>query len=121
MRYCKNCRKFTAGSPAYCQFCARSYNVKLCPRGHKNPRAATACSECGSRDLSTPHARQSGMSLIGTILGLLILSALSIYAVYFAYRLVTTPDALLGLMKLGLGLALVLLVWAFAFDPSPRK
>jgi hypothetical protein len=61
------------------------------------------------------------MSLIGTILGLLILSALSIYAVYFAYRLVTTPDALLGLMKLGLGLALVLLVWAFAFDPSPRK
>ena len=121
MRYCNNCRKFTAGHPAYCQFCARSYNVKLCPRGHKIPRAASACATCGSRDLSTPHSRQSGISLLGTIIGLVILGTLSIFAIYFAYRLATTPDALLGLMKLGLGLGLLLLVWAFAFDSSPRK
>jgi len=121
MRYCNNCRKFTAGKPPYCQFCARSYNVKLCPRGHKSPRAATACSQCGSRDLSTPHSRQSGMSLLGTIIGLVILTALSIFAVFFAIRLATAPDALLGLMKIGLALALLLLVWAFAFDSSARK
>jgi RNA polymerase subunit RPABC4/transcription elongation factor Spt4 len=51
MRYCRNCRKFTAGKPAYCNFCGRSYSVKLCPRGHRNPRSADACAECGSREL----------------------------------------------------------------------
>lgn len=115
MRYCRNCRKFTAGAPLYCQFCGRSYGVKLCPRGHRNPRASNACSECGSRDLSTPHSPQSGLSLIGIIIGCLILAALCIYAGYFAYRLFTTPDALLQLMELGLGLGLVLLVFIFAF------
>jgi len=116
MRYCRNCHKFTAGQPAYCQFCARSYGVKLCPRGHKNPRAANACSECGSRDLSTPHGPQSGLSLIATVIGVLILTALSIYAVYFAYRLVIDPNNLLRLMLMGLGLGLVLLVFVLTTD-----
>jgi hypothetical protein len=121
MRYCRNCRKFTSGKPAFCQFCGRSYGVKLCPRGHKNPRAANACSECGSHELSTPHAPQSGMSLVGTVLGFVILGALSIYAAYYAYSLLTAQGALLSLMLVGLGLGLVLLAWMFAFGPSKRK
>lgn len=121
MRYCRNCRKFTSGKPAFCQFCGRSYGVKLCPRGHKNPRAANACSECGSHELSTPHAPQSGMSKIGTVIGFLILGALTIFAAYYAYSLVTAPGALLSLMLVGLGLGLLLLAWMFAFGPSKRK
>ncbi len=31
--------------------------MKLCPRGHRNPRNAEACSLCGSRDFSTPQPR----------------------------------------------------------------
>ncbi len=121
MRYCRNCRKFTAGQPAYCQFCGRSYGVKLCPRGHKSPRAASVCSECGSHELSTPHSSQAGMSLIGTVIGYVILSSLILFALYFAYRLFTSPDSLLWLMKLGLGLALVLLVWMNVFGQPGRK
>jgi RNA polymerase subunit RPABC4/transcription elongation factor Spt4 len=121
MRYCCSCHKFTAGKPQYCQFCGRSYGVKLCPRGHKNPRAANVCSECGSEELSTPHSSQTGMSLIGTVIGYVILSALVLFALYFAYHLFTDPDSLLWLMKLGLGLALVLLVWMNAFGASGRK
>ncbi|HEY2933124.1 MAG TPA: hypothetical protein VGK99_15385 [Acidobacteriota bacterium] len=54
MRYCNNCHRITEGDPLFCQFCARSYDVKLCPHRHVNPRIADVCSECGSRDLSTP-------------------------------------------------------------------
>jgi hypothetical protein len=121
MRYCRNCQKFTSGQPAFCQFCGRSYGVKLCPRGHRNPRSANSCSECGSHELSTPHAPQSGMSKIGTVIGFLILGALSAYAAFYAYSIVTAPGTLLDLMLIGLGLGLVLLVWMFAFGSSKPK
>jgi hypothetical protein len=61
------------------------------------------------------------MSLIGTIVGIVILAALSVFAVYFAAAVVTKPAALLGLMKLGLGLGLVLLVWASVFGSGSHK
>ena len=58
MKYCYNCNHITPGEPLYCNFCGRSYDVKLCPRRHVNPRRAEACSQCGSRDLSTPQPRR---------------------------------------------------------------
>src|SRR5208282_5766615 len=54
MKYCYNCNRVTVGEPLFCNFCGRSYNVKLCPRLHKNPRNAQACAQCGSHELSTP-------------------------------------------------------------------
>lgn len=57
MKYCYNCNRITAGQPLFCNFCGRSYNVKLCPRHHANPRTAEACSQCGSREFSTPQPR----------------------------------------------------------------
>ena len=57
MKYCYNCNRVTPGHPLFCNSCGRSYNVKLCPRFHPNPRNAEACSRCGSRDLSTPQPR----------------------------------------------------------------
>lgn len=56
-RYCFNCDRITVGEPLFCNHCGRSYSVKLCPRLHSNPRGAEACSQCGSRDLSTPQPR----------------------------------------------------------------
>ena len=55
MRYCNQCHRMTAGEPLFCNFCGRSYELKLCPHRHPNPRNAEICSQCGSRDLSTPH------------------------------------------------------------------
>ena len=57
MTYCYHCGRFTAGQPLFCQFCGRSFDVKLCPRLHPNPRYAEVCSQCGSRELSTPQPK----------------------------------------------------------------
>jgi len=57
MRYCNQCHRITSGQPLFCNFCGRSYNVKLCPQRHPNPRSAEICSQCGSREMSTPQPR----------------------------------------------------------------
>lgn len=54
MRYCHNCHKVTTGEPLFCHACGSTYDAKLCPARHLNPCWATVCSQCGSRDLSTP-------------------------------------------------------------------
>ena len=55
--YCYACGHATGGEPLFCNSCGRSYDVKLCPRLHVNPRLAETCSQCGSRDLSIPQPR----------------------------------------------------------------
>ena len=57
MKYCANCNHITPGEPLFCETCGRSYDIKLCPRLHPNPRSAQICSRCGSRELSTPQPR----------------------------------------------------------------
>jgi RNA polymerase subunit RPABC4/transcription elongation factor Spt4 len=57
MKYCHQCHKLTLGEPVFCNFCGSSYAVKLCGRLHSNPRSAQACSQCGSRDFSTPQPK----------------------------------------------------------------
>jgi len=59
MTYCFHCGRMTWGKPLFCNYCGRSFDVKLCPRLHVNPRNATACSQCGSSDLSTPQPKVS--------------------------------------------------------------
>src|SRR2546421_5687182 len=54
MRYCHNCHKTTTGEPLFCHSCGSTYDAKLCPGRHINPRWATVCSQCGSRDFSAP-------------------------------------------------------------------
>jgi hypothetical protein len=59
MRYCNHCHHITAGQPLFCNYCGRSYDLKLCPSRHANARSAEICSQCGSRELSIPHPRVS--------------------------------------------------------------
>jgi RNA polymerase subunit RPABC4/transcription elongation factor Spt4 len=59
MKYCFQCGRLTSGEPLFCNFCGRSYDVKLCHSRHVNPRSAEVCSQCGSRDLSTPQPKVS--------------------------------------------------------------
>lgn len=54
MRYCSQCHRLTAGDPLFCTHCGATYDAKLCPARHLNHRHAEFCSQCGSRDLSTP-------------------------------------------------------------------
>lgn len=85
MKYCYQCGKMTAGEPLYCGTCGRTYDVKLCPRQHVNPRGAEVCSKCGSRELSTPQPRIP-MSL--RLLALLIRLGLGLLLFYASLTLV---------------------------------
>jgi hypothetical protein len=54
MKRCTSCFRYSLGDPTFCTYCGRSYDVRLCPRGHRNARSSTFCADCGSSDLSTP-------------------------------------------------------------------
>ena len=117
MKFCYHCGRVTAGEPLFCNFCGRSYDVKLCPRLHPNPRNAEACSQCGSRDLSTPQPKvplwvpivEFLISLVpGLILALL--SALIVGSLVVA--LLRNPSLLLMVVLLGCALGVLWWVWA---------
>lgn len=79
MKYCFGCGKLTPGDPAYCQFCGKTYDVKLCSRGHQNPRNAEVCSQCGSRELSKPQPK---IPMSWRLLALLIQLGLGVLLAY---------------------------------------
>jgi len=91
MRYCNQCHRITPGQPLFCNFCGRSYDSKLCPHRHPNPRSAEICSQCGSRELSTPQPRlplwlMPLVALLSALPGLLLASI----SVLFVFGLVRT-------------------------------
>jgi hypothetical protein len=112
MRYCNHCRRITAGEPLFCNFCGRSYDYKLCPHRHPNPRTAEVCSTCGSRELSTPHPKvplwiKALISSLSIFPGILLL----LLSVFFLFGLVqvllTNQQALFEFMLIGLFLGLL--------------
>jgi RNA polymerase subunit RPABC4/transcription elongation factor Spt4 len=110
MKYCYHCGRLTSGEPPFCQFCGRSYNVKLCPRQHANPRFADVCSQCGSRELSTPQPKVSPW---WKVLEFLLRILFGIVLVYLSLSLLVTllrsPMVQAGLLALGF---LLLVLWA---------
>lgn len=106
----------TLGDPRFCNFCGRSYDQKLCPRLHVNPREAEVCSQCGSRDLTTPHPKLSLWSrcllvLASTLPGI-VLAFLSIaYLALYIYVLLARPALRLPVMLLGAVLGLLWLLY----------
>ena len=84
LSYCYNCGKFTGGKPLFCGHCGRSYDVKLCPRLHQNPRGAEVCSQCGSRELSTPQPK---IPMTWRLLALLVRLGLGLLLVYLSLTL----------------------------------
>lgn len=116
MRLCTNCYQITAGKPLFCNRCGRSYNLKLCSRLHANPRAAKVCSECGSKDLSTPQPKvffllRPLVFLVGLGPAVILAAVAGTYLAFYIHRLFTNPDDLLPLMCIGFLLWLLLLVW----------
>ncbi len=117
MKYCWNCNHITPGEPSFCNACGRSYNVKLCPRQHPNPRSAEACSQCGSRDLSTPQPRVPFWApvvefLLSLVPGL-ILFALSVIALAaLATAVAHSPQLLCSAVCLLIALGILWWVWS---------
>lgn len=116
MRYCYSCNKITNGEPLFCNFCGRSYDVKLCPRLHKNPRYATICSQCGSRELSTPAPKQPiwiSLAVFGLALvpGVLLLTVSVLFLAGLFQALLSNPRMLLAFGFLALALMVLWAMW----------
>ena len=113
MKYCYQCGKMTAGEPLYCGTCGRTYDVKLCPRSHVNPRGAEVCSKCGSRELSTPQPKVP-MSL--RLLALLVRLALGLLLFYASLSLVIallrTREVQQLMVAFGMLLAVLWWLWS---------
>ena len=107
--------------PLYCNFCGRSYDVKLCPRSHVNPRVAEVCSQCGSRELSTPQPKVSmGWRvleyLVRVVIGVLLVYvslALLLAAIEDLLRMPAIQNGLLAL-----DILLVVLWWLWSKLPD---
>jgi hypothetical protein len=98
----------TEGEPLFCNHCGRSYDVKLCPRLHTNPRGAEVCAKCGSRELSTPQPKIPMIwRLLAIIVRLgigLVLFAASLWLVIALTRTSASRQALVALGALLAGL-----------------
>lgn len=120
MKYCHNCHRITVGEPLFCSFCGRTYEVKLCPRLHPNPRTADVCSQCGSRDLSTPEPHSSFWThflerLVHVLPGIFLLLISVMFFAAFLQAFLTNP-AVQG-QFLTVGLLLALLWWLYVKLP----
>lgn len=107
MKYCNNCFRFAIGQPPYCTSCGRSYDLRLCKRGHINSRHSQFCSECGSDDLSfaappeTLLSRLSRWSVqlcFGMFVGVVALAVVTSIFVAIDWSVVGPRLVLLGLV-----------------------
>jgi Flp pilus assembly protein TadB len=94
----------------FCNFCGRSYDFKLCPSRHPNPRNAEVCNQCGSRELSTPQPRVPlwlvpMVALLSVLPGLLLAGVTVLFLIALVNALVHSPQALFQLMLIGLMLS----------------
>lgn len=112
MKYCYHCGTMTAGDPLYCSRCGRTYDVKLCSRQHVNPRGVEVCSQCGSRELSTPQPR---IPMALRLLALLVRLGLGLLLFYvtlsLAVTLIETPQFRQLLIACGMLLAILWWLW----------
>lgn len=112
MKYCYACGTVSPGNPFFCISCGRTYSVKLCPRRHMNPRYAEACSECGSRDLSTPQPKVSVWWKITELLVRVFLGILLAFvSLSVIVALLRTPVMQAMLIVLGFMIAALWAIW----------
>ena len=123
MRRCTSCFRFHPGTPTFCAYCGRSFDVRICSRGHRNPRGVQYCAECGSADLSTPAPPASflhhfsGFVLYlfsGLTIALIVVTAVLAVLRTIDWSVLSGPLAELVLM-------LAFLYWTTTLLPGPVK
>lgn len=124
MRYCFSCKRLTAGDPLFCGQCGSTYDVRLCPRLHVNPRGARVCSQCGSHDLTTPQPRRGVLTSLWFFVLLrlpgVVLLLLSIWLFLAMLSELLTNQEIQG-QFFGLLLLLGVGWWAFTQLPTPVR
>jgi DNA-directed RNA polymerase subunit RPC12/RpoP len=110
MKYCYHCGHTTGGKPLYCNSCGRTYDVKLCPKLHVNPRLANACSSCGSRVLSTPQPKVPIRWRVAQWVVQIVSAIVLICLIGVIHKMTGSPKVLL------LGIAILSSVWWIVRD-----
>lgn len=123
MRRCTNCFRFHPGTPVFCSHCGRTFGVRICSRGHRNPRGVAFCSECGSAELSTPAPKPS---LLHHLSGLALYGFATFIALALALMLVLTGLESIDWTEVSgplfsLFLMLAFLYWTTTLLPGPVK
>jgi len=121
MKYCHHCGTLTPGQPLFCGSCGRTYDVKLCSRLHMNPRRADVCSQCGSRDLSTPQPRMRFRDRVMSTFVMIVLGAVlflgSLLVILAVLRAALSNAQVQGAVAL-IAILLVLLWWMWLQLPK---
>lgn len=121
MKYCHHCGTLTPGQPLFCGSCGRTYDVKLCSRLHVNPRRADVCSQCGSRDLSTPQPKMRFRDQVMSTFVMIVLGAVlflgSLLVILAVLRAALTNAQVQGAVALTV-ILLVLLWWMWLQLPK---
>lgn len=123
MRRCTSCFRFHPGNPTFCSRCGRSFDHRICHRGHINPREAQYCAECGSADLSTPASPASFLyRLTGLVLYIFSGAVIGIVVITLVVGLLYSIDwdALSGPL-VALVLMLGVLYWTTTLVPGPVR
>lgn len=123
MKRCTSCFRYSLGEPVFCTHCGRSYDVRICTRGHHNARGAAFCAECGSGDLSTPGAPAGFLFHFSQwALRILIGGSIVILALALVLGLLASLDweAIVPRLVV-LALMLAFLYWTTTLLPGPVK
>jgi uncharacterized membrane protein YvbJ len=112
MKFCYQCGKASAGDPLFCTKCGRTFDVRLCPRLHKNSRFAKACSQCGSRELSQA---QPQVSVWWKVMEFMAKVALGLFLVYVSLAvlidLLQRPQVQIGVFIIAILVGLLWWLW----------
>ena len=124
MRYCSSCHRWFSARPTYCPACGRTWDVKLCPRGHENDANSNNnyCSTCGSPDLSQCSGKERWFSImLGFLTGKAGMITIISFAILMLCSISKQGFELLMSFVLAIGV-LIIGVWvAFSMMPSFLK
>ena len=91
--------------------------MKLCPRRHENPRFAEVCSQCGSRELSSPQPKVSFLWRVAEFFARAMVGLLIVFVfLSFLYGVLASPRTGDALMALGLLLGALFVLWTMLPD-----
>ena len=123
MKRCTACFRFHPGTPTFCSFCGRSFDVRICSRGHRNPRGVQFCAECGSADLSTPAPPASFLHhLSGFVLYLFFALTIALVVLVVGLAVIHSIDwSALTPSLVALALMVGFLYWTTTLLPGPVK
>ena len=112
MKFCYQCGRASAGEPLFCSKCGRSYDVRLCPRLHRNSRFAKVCSQCGSRELSQAEPAVSMWWKVLEFLAKAVFGVLLVYLTLAGFvALIRMREVQIGLMAFGIFVGVLWWLW----------